>query len=452
MAITINGKTYRNLQQQVLQNMNDIADLKEHGTGESYSAGTGINISDENVISVDNTIETKANATSRFVSKANLTDYSINEIIVGNSDVDGDNVNLRAVYSQDVKSEVSLDPTSTIIRTMSGTDTSTIGISATEIDITTPMLKYGTSEVATKADIPTYTEGQGITITNSNEIKANIGYGLEFSATESDTDEIKINTNVIATKEDIPTKLSDLINDGFVTDNSTQYIKASKIFKTATDASIGATIYPSTGSLYAEKDLTSTSYAPQKISLSKAQSGTAFNFQIQSTQGEGHNGVYTFDNSVTGTVTTKEYVDSTFATKTEVDNKDTATLNAAKQYTDNKAIAGASIYEYELIFDDSDNEDTWHYRFISKYPGLINTSVPETYQELVQFVMDYGILYANTYRMIGYAYDNNTLQYSHIYYNYLNQTLKVTFPGRSDQTIDANNLILNSITLRKRDC
>ena len=203
MAITINGKTYRNLQQQVLQNMNDIAEIKEHGTGESYSAGTGINISDENVISIDNTVETKANATSRFVSKANLTDYSINEIIVGNSQVDSDNVDLRAVYSQDVKSEVSLDPTSTIIRTMSGTDTSTIGISATEIDITTSMLKYGTSEVATKEDIPTYTEGQGITITNSNEIKANIGYGLEFSATESDTDEIKINTNVIATKENL---------------------------------------------------------------------------------------------------------------------------------------------------------------------------------------------------------------------------------------------------------
>lgn len=218
MAITINGKTYRNLQQQVLQNMNDIAEIKEHGTGESYSAGTGISISDENVISIDNTVETKANATNRFVSKTNLTDYSINEIIVGNSEVDADNVDLRAVYSQDVKSEVSLDPTSTIIRTMSGTDTSTIGISATEIDITTPMLKYGTSEVATKADIPTYTEGQGITITNSNEIKANIGYGLEFSATESDTDEIKINTNVIATKEDIPTKTSDLTNDSdFIT-------------------------------------------------------------------------------------------------------------------------------------------------------------------------------------------------------------------------------------------
>jgi hypothetical protein len=130
MAITINGKTYRNIQEQVQKNKDDIEELKEQGTGETYSAGTGINISDENVISIDNT-------------------------------------------------------------------------------------------VATKEDITTYTEGQGITITNSNEIKANIGYGLEFSATESDTDEIKIDTDVIATKEDIPTvptKTSQLDNDsGFIT-------------------------------------------------------------------------------------------------------------------------------------------------------------------------------------------------------------------------------------------
>ena len=127
------------------------------GSGGEYTAGTGIDITD-NVISVDNTIETKANATNRFVSKANLTDYSINQIIVGNSDIDNDNVDLRAVYSQDVKSEISLDPTSTIIRTMSGTDTSTIGISSTEIDVTTPLFKYGTSEVATHSYVEDYVE------------------------------------------------------------------------------------------------------------------------------------------------------------------------------------------------------------------------------------------------------------------------------------------------------
>lgn len=153
--IEINGKQYRNIQEQVKKNMEDIKELQESG-GTSYTAGDGIDIT-EGVISIDDTVETKANATSRFVSKANLTDYSINEIIVANSNVDSDNVDLRAVYSQDVKSEVSLDPTSTIIRTMSGTDISTIGMSATEIDITTGMLKYGTNEVATKNEIPTDT-------------------------------------------------------------------------------------------------------------------------------------------------------------------------------------------------------------------------------------------------------------------------------------------------------
>lgn len=113
-----------------------------------------------------------------------------------------------------------------------------------------------------------------------------------------------------ATKAEVPTKLSDLTNDGFVTTDSSQYITANKIFKTTVGASTGVTILPTSGSLYTEKDLTSTSYAPQRIALSKAQAGTQFNFQIVSSQGEGHNGVYTFDNSVTGTVTTKEYVDN----------------------------------------------------------------------------------------------------------------------------------------------
>lgn len=198
--IEINGKVYRNIQEQVEQNKEDIAELKEHGTGESYSAGTGINISDENVISIDNTVETKANATNRFVSKDNLTDYSINEIIVGNSQVDSDNVDLRAVYSQDVKSEVSLEPTSTIIRTMSGTDTSTIGLSATEIDITTPMLKYGTNEVATKNEIPTdtsdLTNNAGfITIADVPVPTAGTGIDITSGTISVDSTVITKNTN-----------------------------------------------------------------------------------------------------------------------------------------------------------------------------------------------------------------------------------------------------------------
>ena len=244
MAIVINGKTYRNLQEQVKKNMDDIEELKETPIVDAYS---------------------KAEADAKFVSKANLTDYSINDIIVADSEIQSGEVDLRAVSAQDVKSEVSLDPTSIIIKTTSGTNNSTIGVSGTEIDLTTTMLKY--------------------------------------------------NQNEVATKNEIPTRTSDLINDSFVTTGSTQFVTASKIFKTAVDATIGATIYPSSGSFYAEKDGTSTSFAPQKISLSKSLSATPFNFQIHSSQGEGHSGVYTFDNSVTGTVTTKEYVDSTVGNK-----------------------------------------------------------------------------------------------------------------------------------------
>lgn len=126
-----------------------IAKLETLEPGGDYTAGEGIDITD-NEISIDSTVETKANATSRFVTKTSLTDNSIAEIIVGNSDIDIDNVDLNAVYSQDVKSELSLEPTSAILRTMSGTDVSTIGISATEIDVTTGTLKYNTKEVATK--------------------------------------------------------------------------------------------------------------------------------------------------------------------------------------------------------------------------------------------------------------------------------------------------------------
>lgn len=96
---------------------------------------------------------TKTQSNDKFLEKAALTDYSIDHIIAGNSEIDNDAVDLRAVYSQDVKSEVSLDPNSIIIRTMSGTDVSTFGISATEIDLTTSMLKYNNNEVATKTDL-----------------------------------------------------------------------------------------------------------------------------------------------------------------------------------------------------------------------------------------------------------------------------------------------------------
>lgn len=144
--IEINGKIYRNIQEQVEKNKDDIEDLQE-----SMPDLTNY--------------YTKTQSDNKFVSKANLTDHSILEASIGNSIIDGDNVDLEALYSQDVKSQVSLEPTSTIIRNMSGTDVSTIGISATEIDLTTSMLKYNGNEVATLNDLP---EGVPVVIITGN--------------------------------------------------------------------------------------------------------------------------------------------------------------------------------------------------------------------------------------------------------------------------------------------
>lgn len=344
MAIEIDGKVYRNLQEQVAKNMEDIEELKEHGTGQTYTAGDGINISEENVISIDSTVETKANATSRFVSKTNLTDFSINDIIVADSEIQSGAVDLRAVSSQEVKSEVSLDPTSTIIRTMSGTDTSTIGISGTEIDVTTSMFKYNSNEVATKDDILEYESGDGILITTSGDHLRQISVSSDV-AMKTDLVDYYGGTNVSLTPH---SGASDIAYD--------------------------------------------------------------INVPLKTVNG----------NSLAG--------------------------------TGNIVISGASVYEYELVFDESDYEDTWSYRFISTDGTLVNTSVPETYAELVQFVQDYGLNAVNLYKLVGYAVDNGNTYYSTLYYNSINNSIKVTFPGRADQTIDGNNLILNSIKLYKRTC
>ena len=138
-------------------------------SGDNVEAGYGIDITltPATTIAVD---------TDVVLTRPNLTDYSIGEIIVGNSTIDSDNVDLRAVYSQDVNSFLSLEPTSAILKTVSGTDNSTIGVSGTEVDVTTGMFKYNSSEVATKADLAlkqdTLTAGTNVTIDSDNVISA----------------------------------------------------------------------------------------------------------------------------------------------------------------------------------------------------------------------------------------------------------------------------------------
>ena len=75
MAINIDGTIYRNIQQQVAKNTDDIDKLKKQGTGgSSYTAGNGINITN-NTISIDNTVvATKSDLPNmnNYVSKVNL--------------------------------------------------------------------------------------------------------------------------------------------------------------------------------------------------------------------------------------------------------------------------------------------------------------------------------------------------------------------------------------------
>ena len=216
---------YEYLQELIENHEDPSAEWGGGSGGDIIQAGTGITITTESddtkTISIDNTVETKANATNRFVSKANLTDYSISEIIVGNSQIDVDNVDLKAVYSQDVKSEISSDPTSTIIRTMSGTDVSTIGISATEIDLTTSMLKYNSNEVATKNELfsgnyndltnkPTIPTSTSELQNDSDYVAGGSLAAVAFTGDFYDLDNAPT----------IPTTTSELYNDsGFVTDS-----------------------------------------------------------------------------------------------------------------------------------------------------------------------------------------------------------------------------------------
>lgn len=153
MSVNLKGKIYRNQNEQIVENANDITKLDKRITDLEESVEESIGEINENF--------------SNYVSKANLTDHSINEISVGASEIDSDNVDLNAVYSQDVKSQLSLEPNSAVLRTMSGDDVSTIGISATEVNVLADAFKYNGSEVATKGDIPAI-EKKTLVWTNPN--------------------------------------------------------------------------------------------------------------------------------------------------------------------------------------------------------------------------------------------------------------------------------------------
>lgn len=167
------------------------------------------------------------------------------------------------------------------------------------------------------------------------------------------------------------------------------------------------------------------------------------------------NGVIGVDNGVA----LKMDIPDTY-TKTEIDNKDTATLNAAKAYTDAQVVAGASVYEYELIFTETDHNSTWYFTFISTDGTLLNTSVPEDYSELCQFVTDFGItevlpgnLFTSHMRGFTGSYTDPRFAMLYMYTSGSTDVIKVSDGDTfTNYTIDANNLDVNSIKLLKRQC
>lgn len=78
MAIEINGKIYRNLQEQVEKNKEDIEELQEQESA-VYTAGDGIDIT-EDVISIDDTVALKSELFSGdyddLTDKPDLTVYA----------------------------------------------------------------------------------------------------------------------------------------------------------------------------------------------------------------------------------------------------------------------------------------------------------------------------------------------------------------------------------------
>ena len=121
--IEINGKKYRNIQEQVKENMDDIAEIKAampYPSNEYY---------------------TKTESDTRYPTRNGDNEFrGVNQFVetyIGKSHVDDDDVNLRAqVTGSEDYSRVSVEPNSIIIESVNeDEDEAVIGISATEINL-----------------------------------------------------------------------------------------------------------------------------------------------------------------------------------------------------------------------------------------------------------------------------------------------------------------------------
>lgn len=123
---------------------------------------------------------------------------------------------------------------------------------------------------------------------------------------------------------------------------------------------------------------------------------------------------------------------------------------------DINASAGASIYEYELQFESDDLSQEYHMRFISSDGTLVNTSVPESFAELVDFVKSYGISKTiggsvTNYEMNGYLVDENSIQFCNLRVTSNNGTDTMFYSaGSVVAAITSSDIYTSTITLYKR--
>lgn len=189
--IEIKGKKYRNLQEQVQKNMEDIEELKNAGQAE-YSAGTGIDIED-GVISVDEDVAMKTDLDyDNLSNKPDLTEYA---------KLNDDTQTITAA-------SVTTTPGAGYIHTTYGPSSISMSIPRTPGYTLNIPTKDGT--LATTGDIPTYSAGTGISLTggvvavdNTVAMKTDIptytgGSGIAISGTTITAD------NTIARVADIP--------------------------------------------------------------------------------------------------------------------------------------------------------------------------------------------------------------------------------------------------------
>lgn len=180
MAIEINGKVYRNLQEQVAKNANDIEEIKNAGTQEPYTAGENITIEDGVISATDTTYGAGNNIT--------ITDTNIGTVV---------SPKFTSVITERIESPTDEEATLlSAINLSSGVRRSRIALqtdgeeagSSIILQGTTSLSSEGTVEIAGETN---FTTNSRITVTDGDGDVEEIAYlsDLTNSVTTEDTDQ-----------------------------------------------------------------------------------------------------------------------------------------------------------------------------------------------------------------------------------------------------------------------